>query len=107
MRKNFTISTGIACALILLLLAWEKLPPPPPTQFIGGSIIGLNKKAPAHWPNLSISNVLLDIRKNSFTEGVFKCWNCSGCQRFKSCGVVALGDMVQPWQCWESSQTQS
>lgn len=42
MRKNVPVSTGIVIALILLFLAWEELSPP--SQFIGGSVIGLNKK---------------------------------------------------------------
>lgn len=50
MRKNVAGSTGIACALLLLLSARGEFPPPP--QFIGEGVIGLNKKAPARWPNL-------------------------------------------------------
>lgn len=81
MRKNVPVSTGIVIALILLFLAWEELSPPPPSpsQFIEGTVIGLNTKAPAHWLNLSISSILLDIRKNTFTKGVVKHWNYSGC----------------------------
>lgn len=68
----------------------------PHPQFIGGSIIGLNKKAPGHWPNLSISNVLLDIRKKAFTEGVFKYWNAQAASDLKlwGCGTWEHGSAM-------------